>query len=78
MSFVPTKIPLKEIIVGIVSRIRKIHFQNQDIARKECFNLIKKNLFKIIQELKKKDCFYLKSDNENYIVVLGKKPYGKE
>lgn len=34
MSFVPTKTPLEEIIVGIESGIKKINFQNQDIARK--------------------------------------------
>lgn len=86
MSFVPNKLPLEDIIVGIESGIKMIDYQNQDIARKECLNLMKTNAntnnsikkeksFKIIQELKKKDCFYLKADKGNSIVVLKKKDY---
>jgi len=88
MSFVPNKLPLEDIIVGIESGIKMIDYHNQNIARKECLNLMKTNVntnnlkkeksFKIIQEIKNKDWFYLKSDKGNSIVVLKKKDYIKE
>lgn len=85
MCFVPNKPSLEDIVVGIESGIKGIDYQNQDLAGKECMDLMKtkmnpKNNFKskgrslkIISDLKKKDlCFYLKSDIGNAIVVLKK------
>lgn len=44
MSFIPTKTPLEDIVIGIESGIKKmIDIQNQDLTRKECIQLMVRN-----------------------------------
>lgn len=60
--------------------IKNIDFQNHNIARTQCSQFLLKNVnpknfnknekyFGLIKQLKSKDCFYLKSDKGNSIVV---------
>lgn len=82
----PKKIPLVPIVIDIETAIQPKMNSAKDEIRRTVANVIdnailianknkKKNEFQIVENLKKKDCVYMKADKGNKLVVMNKNHY---
>ena len=77
---------LEEIVVGVETAIQHLPEASKVFTREACRNQLSKNIVSskslksnkehnIVKSLRNKDCFYLKADKGNKVVILDKKDY---
>jgi hypothetical protein len=77
---------VEQLVAGIEASIIRLNEPTKNHVREACPQVISKNLRKtshsqsenhnkVIKSLRRKDCFYLKADKGNKVVILDKEDY---